>query len=273
LRQAKLTSEASATLRAQTLEALRKFICSPASEAGATRFVSPDGQTIDRAGREAALASPSAPPASSKEPQTSGTYGLKCSASLRSASLQSSLESRLRAALDVNGSPEYALTWKHWDMVSGAPICALRASGRRISDNGFTGWPTPNAIPETRGGLQANPEKALERRQQGHTLNLDDAACLAPAGWATPTTRDHKDGASTLENVEINSLLGRQVSLSPALTASPDASQPTRRASLNLAFSLWLMGYRTEWARCAARVTRLSRKSRQRSSEPPTTNT
>ena len=64
------------------------------------------------------------------------------------------------------------------------------------------GWPTPNAIPESRGGLQTNPEKALERREQGHMLNLDDVAALA--GWATPTTRDHKDGASDLTNTPIN---------------------------------------------------------------------
>ena len=48
----------------------------------------------------------------------------------------------------------------------------------------FAGWPTPNAIPESRGGLQTNPEKALERRAQGHQLNLDDAVTLA--GWPTP---------------------------------------------------------------------------------------
>jgi hypothetical protein len=45
-------------------------------------------------------------------------------------------------------------------------------------------WPTPNAIPEGRGGLQSNPQKALERRLQGHQTNLDDAACLA--SWSTP---------------------------------------------------------------------------------------
>ena len=59
------------------------------------------------------------------------------------------------------------------------------------------GWPTPNAIPETRGGLQTNPEKALARREQGHMLNLDDAATLA--GWATPRAADGDKNVRTPE--------------------------------------------------------------------------
>src|SRR6266576_2238665 len=49
-----------------------------------------------------------------------------------SAGLQRSLENKLQARMDVNGSPEYALTWKELDMPSGVPICVLRASARRI---------------------------------------------------------------------------------------------------------------------------------------------
>ena len=48
----------------------------------------------------------------------------------------------------------------------------------------MSSWPTPNALPPNRGGLQSNPEKAMERRAQGHQLNLDDAATLA--SWPTP---------------------------------------------------------------------------------------
>ena len=81
--------------------------------------------------------------------------------------------------------------------------------------------------------------------------------------WATPTTRDHKDGdATSCQNVPINCLLGRQVHLSgsPAETASS--------GQLNPAFSLWLQGYPTAWGRCAVRVMPSSRKSRQRLSPP-----
>lgn len=263
---AKLTREAYATLREQTHAALRKYISLPVSEDGATRCASPGGATILPFGQAPVPASLSAPPVSSMVSTTSATCGRKCSASLRSADLQRSLENRLRAALDVNGSPEYALTWKHWDMPSGPPICALRASQRRISVKDCTGWPTPNAIPETRGGLQTNPEKALERRQQGHALNLDDAACLV-SPWATPTSRDHKDAGSTLENTPINGLLGRQVSLCPVPTGSTGESPPTKRPSLNPRFSLWLMGFPPEWESCAGQGAQSSRKSQRRSSQ------
>jgi hypothetical protein len=106
------------------------------------------------------------------------------------------LESRLRALLPCDGSMEYQLTWKHRVTPLGRVICALRARAHPISDNASTGWPSPNAIPEGRGGLQTNPEKALERRAQGHQLNLDDAACLT-TGWPTPSasknTKNSKD--------------------------------------------------------------------------------
>jgi SAM-dependent methyltransferase len=61
------------------------------------------------------------------------------------ADLQSCLESRLQARLDVNGSPEYRLRWTHWDMSPLPPICALRVSAHPTSDSGYTGWPTPLA--------------------------------------------------------------------------------------------------------------------------------
>lgn len=173
------------------------------------------------------------------------------------------------------GSPEYELTWKHWDMSLGPPILQRRASGRRTSGKGFTGWPTPqthdvtergntmadhhhyphdlsnaaqmvgwptpNAISESRGGLQSNPEMALKRRAQGHMLNLDDAATLA--GWATPTSRDHKDAASDLTNTPVNGLLGRQALISTASTE--------KRGALASEFSSWLMGFPLEWQMAA----------------------
>jgi hypothetical protein len=60
---------------------------------------------------------------------------------------------------DVNGSLEYVLTWKEQDMPSGLPICALRASARPKSANGFIGYPTVRAA--DRG--PRNPETAQKK--------------------------------------------------------------------------------------------------------------
>ena len=113
----------------------------------------------------------------------SDTSGPNSAASSRSALLQSSLANRLRRNLGENGSLEYALTWKHWDMLSGVPICALRASGRRISDSDYGGWPTPDT--NQRGG----PQDPAKRKAGGHSVTL--------TGWPTPNAGPQNDGDTT----------------------------------------------------------------------------
>jgi len=82
------------------------------------------------------------------------------------------------------------------------------------------------------------------RRYWAHTASGRRTSGSDCGGWATPTQRDHKDGASDLTNVPVNALLGRQV-LGTALSSSP---APTgKRGALNPAFSLWLQGYPSHW--------------------------
>ena len=160
-------------------------------------------------------------------------------------------------------------------------------------------WPTPMAgTPAQKGYNEAGNTDASRK-------------VVALASWATPTTRDHKDGASTLENTPVNALLGRQVlgttsPGSPAQTESkgqlapwptPDQGargaprDPTKKmresgtkiqqtlnataaqtgkGQLNPSFSLWLMGYPSEWLNCAPSEMPSSRKSRQSSSKRQT---
>jgi len=195
---------------------------SPVSVDGNGRSDSPSGQSTERSGLAVALVNLSRLPASARRMKTREIYGPLFFGSSPSAGLQRSLASRLAARLPTAGSTEYAMTWRELVTPSGRPYCQLAVSARRTSAKGSTGWPSPNHN-STGVGNQG--------REGG--LNLQTAATLA--GWATPTSRDDKDGASDLSNVPINSLLGRQATLSTAATDAGDGSR------LNVGFSLWLM--------------------------------
>jgi hypothetical protein len=239
---------------------------SQASEAGLTHSDSLDGRMIGPSGRDPALVSHSVQPEKARVLLTNGTYGPLFDGSSPSADLQSCLESRLRRNLDVNGSPEYALTWKQWDMRSGPPICALRASGRRTSGNDYTGWRTPKAVEiDTGNEYMTKPSGNIRRISNGgdRGLSLSEEAQLA--GWPTATARDHKDGTTTsCANVPDNALLGR-VALGAVPSGTSAETEGREGYRLNPRFSLWLMGYPDEWASCGERAMQSCRKSRRRS--------
>ena len=120
-------------------------ISSPGSGGGHTPYNLPNGPQIDPSGQEVVHVNHSALQGKDGATATNVIYGRSFDGSYRSAALQSFLENRLRARLAVNGSPEFDLIWRTWDMQSGPPICALRASVRRILGSGCGGWPTPMA--------------------------------------------------------------------------------------------------------------------------------
>lgn len=155
-----------------TSKALPNATFSRASQSGPTLSEKLAGQTRDLFGPEVALANLSARQAKDLRLLTSGTYGPPSTTSSKSAALQQSLESKLRAKTQTLGSTLYKLTWKPWVTPSGRSRSRLRASALRTSGIEPTG-----------------------------------AASLASAR-PTPTTRDWKDGAECA-NVPLNSLLGR----------------------------------------------------------------
>src|SRR5512144_1997274 len=97
--------------------------CSPASAAGPMRSAVRAGQTMKRSGRRACLVNRFRSPDSGRAIGITDISGPLFTAASPSASLQSCLENSLRARMDVNGSPEYELTWKAWDMPAGPQIC------------------------------------------------------------------------------------------------------------------------------------------------------
>lgn len=252
-------------------------IGSQESAAGPTHFDSLEFQAQFGFGLEAAHANPFRASGKDSESKTSATSGPLSQGSSESVALQSSMENRLRVRLAGRGSPEYGLIWKRWDMPSGPPICAQRASGRRTSGSGCSGWPMPQT-------MDTLPPMEYERRlnhpgRPGRTVsgNLREVVTLAGwptpcqqdgpkggpnqgedrlptaaqvAGWPTATARDWRDGRSNqheknarpLNEVAVAAVSGPTPAGSPAETAKQGAFR------LNPAFSLYLMGYPLSWA-------------------------
>ena len=178
-------SDPSQTFNQATLWDIPNAISSPESAGGVTPCASPNGPTTSQCGPAHAPANPSAKPGKAKVKTTRATYGRISFASSPSQDLCDALANRLRDQMDLDGSPEYTLTWKRSRIASGLQISALQAKARPISGNGCTGWPTPKT--PTGGPENGARKKELGRMESG---GGEIASVAMLAGWSTPRAED-----------------------------------------------------------------------------------
>ena len=175
MRQATLTKEVLKMSDPKTLQVSHNATSSQGLGYGVMPCERQTGPMTDPFGQALAHANLSARQAKELGLMTSGISGPRSTVSLRSATLQRSLENRLRAKTQVLGSTLYTLTWKPWITPLGRSRFRLRASVRRTSGTDFTGWPTPTTRDWKDGSFCQNvPINAL----LGRTAWL--------AGWNTP---------------------------------------------------------------------------------------
>ncbi len=255
-RPASLTNAASPKSIRRKSKTIVNAISSPVSVAGAMPCASPDGQTTNQSIPAHVPVSRFRARDSEKAMPTNATSGPLFTHTSLSAKLQLSLENRLRARLDVNGSPEYVLTWKIWDMPSGVPICALRASVRPWSANACIGWPrplVPNGGRRPKGGSMSLTGKTPDGKKRQVDVEFVAKTLL---GWPRPTAITNTGGAALCK-------WGGTASREKLIEA---VGNSVLNGALNPAFPCWLMGYPDEWLSCADSAMRSSRNSRRSSS-------
>ena len=234
---------------------------SPESADGATHCDSPDGLMTGLCGQDHALANHSVQQDGKKECRTNGTCGRSGSISSASAGLSRSLVSRLKQRLTTDGSTLFRMTWKEKDTPSGRSVCLLRASARRISDNGCGSWPTPQSRDGKSGGQS---KRAMGETRHGS--NLNDFCKLA--AWATPRANDAKKQGYMAQDprnglpaqvLEPGTRINRLGRLLTGFIAETNAG-----GQLNPELNRWLMGYPEGWAHCRPTAMQSSRRSRRK---------
>lgn len=209
----------------------RNATSSPGSPDGPLPSNSLACQTMFGFGQEVVRANRFRAPETERVKRTSDTSGQSSIVSSATVRLQSCLVSKLRGLLAENGSTEYDLTWTSWDMESGLPICALRASTRRTGDNGCTGargWPTPDVAASRETRNRTSSRKPGSNHNDGVTLR--DAVEMS--GWPTPVHAcGDKESPGTADSL-INAVVLAGWATPRTITGGPeeDATRKARNA-------------------------------------------
>ena len=269
-----------------TCEDSRSATSSPELASGLIPSASPDGLMTNQSGQAPARASLSARQAKEMGLLTSGTFGPTSSTSSASADLSMSLANRLQAVTQTHGSTLYKLTWKEWDTPSGLCRLRQRASVRRTSERGPTGWPTPvantNPQPETKRGLQhvsgsarltgwqtpvANDAMGSTHCYSGKNQDGTPKICLKMpgsvllTGWPTPTTSNtrapsvesamnmyRQDGSKTQQRLQDFAGITGPLRLTVfGEMRTGSYVEMANGVQLNPAHSRWLMGLPRAW--------------------------
>ncbi len=226
---------------------------SPESVDGQEHYSSQDGVQTDLFGLEALHASHSLQPGKGKEKTMSDISGPSSLISSASASLQQSLESKLRQLSDMGGSTIYKLTLKRKDTPQGRSYFQLAASALRTKESDSSSWQTPttsdtNGVrkPDGKRGLGLNTQAqsawptpaardgkgvsgpGRQEKKGNPSDTVPNAAATVP--WATPTATDHSRGTKPPRPQDTGIPLIQQVS-GLSSWSTPTLDDTTQRKS------------------------------------------
>jgi hypothetical protein len=175
--------------------------------------------------------------------------------------LSERLGQNLMTLLEGRGAPEYELTWNRSVTPSGHVMYRLRASGRRTSGSGCTGWPTATAQDADLAGWPTPMAGSPGTEEYNPAGNTDSSRkTVALVGWPTPTS-----SCVTEQDLAQAMTAGNSSERKPYADSGIIPSSSTvgmgKPAALNPRFSLWLMGYPVAWASCGERAMQSCRKS------------